>query len=50
MDQTCQKCHDIDNDVTWIHGGFEKKWEPRKIAHYTPKPADEEEEKKEEKK
>jgi hypothetical protein len=50
MDQTCQKCHDIDNDVTWIHGGFEKKWEPKKIAHYTPKPADEEEEKKEEKK
>ena len=50
MDQTCQKCHDIDNDVTWIHGAFEKKWEPRKIAHYTPKPADEEEEKKEEKK
>jgi hypothetical protein len=51
IDQMCQKCHDIDNDVTWIHGGFEKKWEPRKIAHYTPKPADEEgEEKKDGKK
>jgi hypothetical protein len=50
IDQSCQKCHDIDNDVTWIHGGFEKKWEPEKIAHYTPKPADEEEEKKEGKK
>jgi hypothetical protein len=49
IDQSCQKCHDIDNDVTWIHGGFEKKWEPRKIAHYTPKPADEEEEKKDKK-
>jgi hypothetical protein len=46
IDQSCQKCHDIDNDVTWIHGGFEKKWEPKKIAHYTPKPVDEEEEEK----
>jgi hypothetical protein len=25
-DQFCQKCHDIDNDVTWIHDGFKKKW------------------------
>ncbi len=46
IDQMCQKCHDIDNDVTWIHGGFEKKWKPKKIAHYTPKPAGEDEEKK----
>jgi hypothetical protein len=38
-DQFCQTCHDIDNDVTWIHGGFEKKW-PR-IKHPTPPPADE---------
>jgi hypothetical protein len=37
IDQMCQKCHDIDNDVTWIHGGFEKKWGPKKIEHYTPK-------------
>ncbi|MFM7149638.1 MAG: multiheme c-type cytochrome [Gemmataceae bacterium] len=34
MDQFCQKCHDIDNDVTWIHGGFKKKWP--KVAHPTP--------------
>jgi hypothetical protein len=46
-DQFCQKCHDIDNDVTWIHGGFEKKWP--KIVHDTPKPAGEDEEKKEQK-
>ena len=32
MDQFCQKCHDIDNDVHWSH---EKKWP--KIAHPTPK-------------
>jgi hypothetical protein len=38
-DQFCQKCHDIDNDVTWLHGGFEKKWP--KIQHDTPKPAGE---------
>ena len=30
----CQKCHDIDNDV---HFDFEGYWEPKKIAHYTPK-------------
>jgi hypothetical protein len=36
-DQFCQKCHDIDNDVTWIHGGFDKKWP--KVQHDTPKPA-----------
>jgi len=35
IDQFCQKCHDIDNDVTWTHGGFNKKWP--KIAHPTPK-------------
>jgi hypothetical protein len=34
----CQKCHDIDNDVTWAHGGFSKKWP--KIAHPTPKPGE----------
>lgn len=31
IDLFCQKCHDIDNDVTWAHGGFSKKWP--KIAH-----------------
>jgi hypothetical protein len=36
MDQFCQKCHDIDNDVTWIHGGFDKKWPS--VKHYTPQP------------
>ncbi len=30
----CQKCHDMDNDVTWTHGGFDKKWPS--IAHPTP--------------
>jgi hypothetical protein len=35
IDLFCQKCHDIDNDVTWTHGGFKKKW-PR-IDHPTPK-------------
>ena len=37
MDKLCQKCHDIDNDVTWIHSAFEKKW--AKVKHYTPQPA-----------
>jgi hypothetical protein len=35
IDQLCQKCHDVDNDVTWVHGGFDRKWP--KIAHPTPK-------------
>ena len=26
IDLFCQKCHDQDNDVTWTHGGFDKKW------------------------
>ena len=34
VDQFCQRCHDIDNDVTWTHKGFERKWP--KIAHPTP--------------
>ncbi len=33
-DQFCQKCHDIDNDVTWTNKGFERKWP--KIAHPSP--------------
>jgi hypothetical protein len=31
IDQFCQKCHDMDNDVNWLNGGFERKW--KKIAH-----------------
>lgn len=34
IDQFCQRCHDIDNDVTWTHKGFERKWP--KVAHPTP--------------
>ncbi|HWG41655.1 MAG TPA: multiheme c-type cytochrome [Gemmataceae bacterium] len=34
IDKFCQSCHDIDNDVNWIHGAFERKW--KKIVH--PKP------------
>jgi hypothetical protein len=34
IDQFCQKCHDIDNDVTWGHIGFAAKW--KKVEHYTP--------------
>jgi hypothetical protein len=26
MDLMCQKCHDIDNDVHWLHNGFKRKW------------------------
>jgi hypothetical protein len=35
LDHFCQKCHDIDNDVTWGKVPFEVKWS--KIAHPTPK-------------
>lgn len=31
IDQFCQKCHDMDNDVTWLHNGFKRKWP--KIEH-----------------
>ncbi|MFM7097323.1 MAG: multiheme c-type cytochrome [Gemmataceae bacterium] len=34
VDQFCQKCHDIDNDVTWTNKGFERKWP--KVAHPNP--------------
>ncbi len=35
IDKFCQTCHDIDNDVHWIHGAFEKtKWP--KIIHNNP--------------
>lgn len=33
-DQFCQRCHDLDNDVNWKNGAFEKKW--KLIAHPTP--------------
>jgi hypothetical protein len=33
IDMSCQKCHDIDNDVTWTHGALARKWP--KIAHPT---------------
>jgi hypothetical protein len=36
IDRFCQKCHDIDNDVTWTNGAFERKW--KKIEHPTPAP------------
>jgi len=35
LDQFCQTCHDMDNDVTWVNQGLAKKWP--KIAHPTPK-------------
>jgi hypothetical protein len=35
IDQACQRCHDVDNDVTWQNGGFARKWP--KIAHPSPK-------------
>jgi hypothetical protein len=38
IDVFCQKCHDIDNDVTWTHGAFERKW--KLVEHPTPAPAD----------
>ncbi len=31
-DSFCQSCHDKDNDVTWLHKAFERKW--LKIWHY----------------
>jgi hypothetical protein len=34
IDSLCQKCHDEDNDVTYKHGAFERKWP--KIAHPSP--------------
>ncbi|MFO0840802.1 MAG: multiheme c-type cytochrome [Gemmataceae bacterium] len=34
IDDMCQKCHDIDNDVHWVNGGFKRKWP--KVEHMTP--------------
>jgi hypothetical protein len=35
IDFMCQKCHDMDNDVHWMGGGFARKWPA--IEHHTPK-------------
>jgi hypothetical protein len=35
IDLFCQRCHDLDNDVTWKHGAFERKW-PRIVHHTFP--------------
>jgi hypothetical protein len=34
IDQMCQKCHDVDNDVHWVGEGFKKHWPT--IEHHTP--------------
>ncbi len=31
IDDSCQRCHDSENDVHWTNGGFERNWP--KIAH-----------------
>lgn len=42
IERFCVTCHDIDNDVTWIHDAnnkkdpFVEKWINRKIIHNTP--------------
>ncbi len=42
IEKFCVTCHDIDNDVTWVHGAhggkdpFIEKWEKRKIIHDDP--------------
>lgn len=35
INDSCQKCHDIENDVHWGHVPFAKKWEA--VAHPTPR-------------
>src|SRR5262249_29288562 len=41
IDQMCQKCHDQDNDVTWLNNGFSRKWP--KVDHVTVPQGDEDE-------
>jgi hypothetical protein len=41
IDQMCQKCHDQENDVTWLNGGFKRKWP--KVDHPLPGNEDEDE-------
>jgi hypothetical protein len=36
IDQFCQGCHDIDNDLSWSPNGFKRKWPL--IDHPSPKP------------
>lgn len=44
IDQMCQKCHDMDNDVHWVDkgdgkgGGFKRKWPLVEHYHSTPWP------------
>jgi hypothetical protein len=35
IDDSCQKCHDSENDVNWTGGGFERNWP--KVEHYGKK-------------
>jgi hypothetical protein len=41
IEKFCVTCHDIDNDVTWVHNKnknpFQEKWINRKIIHNGPK-------------
>lgn len=41
IEKFCVTCHDIDNDVTWVHkknnNPFQEKWINRKIIHNAPK-------------
>ncbi len=41
IEKFCVTCHDIDNDVTWVHNKnknpFQEKWINQKIIHNTPK-------------
>jgi hypothetical protein len=37
IDQMCQHCHDVDNDVTWSPNGLKRKWP--QVDHPSPKPA-----------
>ena len=34
IDDSCQRCHDSENDVHWTNGGFKRNWP--QIAHPTP--------------
>ncbi len=34
IDQMCQACHDVDNDVHWVGDGFKRGWP--KVEHPTP--------------
>jgi 2',3'-cyclic-nucleotide 2'-phosphodiesterase (5'-nucleotidase family) len=36
LDQFCQKCHDLENDVHWAHDPFLQKWVGGGIVHNSP--------------